>query len=241
MKTKMNVEIRLEEPADYRRTENMTREAFWNHYSPGCIEHYLLHIMRDCPAFVPELDFVAVHDGEIVGNAVCLQSVIRCDAGQDRDHAGRDDAELNHTDLGDAGRDLSVLSLGPISVLPACQGRGIGGQLLERSKQAALELGFRAILLYGDPAYYARHGFIAAELLGIRGADDMYAAAHQVCELYSGALAGVKGRHINNDIYEVDEAAVAVFDKNFPAKEKTSGTASQQRLAELLTMCRPAF
>lgn len=219
MNPKMKVQIRLEEPADYRQTENMTREAFWNHYSPGCNEHYLLHIMRDCPAFVPELDFVAVHDGKIVGNVVCLQSVIR----------------------DDLGREHNVLSLGPISVLPQYQGKGIGGQLLERTKKAALELGFRAILLYGDPAYYARHGFIVAEQFEIRSADDMYAAAHQVCELYAKALAGVKGRHLNNDIYEVDEAAAADFDKSFPEKQKVSGTPSQQRFAELLAMCKSAF
>ena len=66
----MNIIIRPEQPTDYRETEHITREAFWNHHAPGCDEHYLLHIMRDNPAFVPELDFVAVCDGKIVGNAV---------------------------------------------------------------------------------------------------------------------------------------------------------------------------
>ncbi|MBS3977105.1 MAG: hypothetical protein KGZ75_10340 [Syntrophomonadaceae bacterium] len=51
--------MRLEEPADYRKVEELTREAFWNHHLPGCDEHYLLHIMRDCGAFIRELDFVA--------------------------------------------------------------------------------------------------------------------------------------------------------------------------------------
>ena len=50
--------IRLEQPEDYRETEELVREAFWNIYHPGCSEHYLLHVMRDDPAFVRELDFV---------------------------------------------------------------------------------------------------------------------------------------------------------------------------------------
>ena len=56
MKTKMN--IRLEQPADYRKVENLTRKAFWNVYAPGCVEHYVLNLYRHNPDFIPELDFV---------------------------------------------------------------------------------------------------------------------------------------------------------------------------------------
>ncbi len=59
----MTIKLRTEQPADYAETEHVTREAFWNHYSPGCNEHYLLHIMRGSPSFIPELDVVAVHGG----------------------------------------------------------------------------------------------------------------------------------------------------------------------------------
>lgn len=45
----MDIQIRLEQPADYSEAEQVTREAFWNHYSPGCTEHYLLHVMRNSP------------------------------------------------------------------------------------------------------------------------------------------------------------------------------------------------
>lgn len=65
----MNIELRTEQVSDYKETEFVTREAFWNHYSPGCNEHYLLHIMRDSPNFVKELDFVALCDGKIVGQS----------------------------------------------------------------------------------------------------------------------------------------------------------------------------
>lgn len=214
----MEIKLRTEQPADYRETENVTREAFWNHFSPGCNEHYLLHVMRDNPAFVPELDLVAEYDGRIVGNVVCMKGVIQ----------------------GDDGVKYEVLSLGPISVLPEYQRKGIGGRLIGRTRELAREMGFRAVLLCGDPDYYLYQGFVPAELLGIRTADDMYAMALHVCELYEGALSGVRGRYVEDSAYEVDEAAAEVFDREFPAKEKVRGTASQARFDEIVVVRRPA-
>ena len=99
----MEIELRRERPEDYSETEQVVREAFWNHFGPGCDEHYLLHIMRGCPAFLPQLDIVAVHEGRIVGVSVCVRAVIK----------------------GDDGTDREVLTLGPIAVLPEYQGRGV--------------------------------------------------------------------------------------------------------------------
>lgn len=214
----MEIKLRTEQPADYRETENVTREAFWNHFSPGCNEHYLLHVMRDSRAFVPELDLVAEHDGRIVGNVVCMKAAIH----------------------GDDGVKYEVLSLGPISVLPEYQRKGIGGRLIGRTRELAREMGFRAVLLCGDPDYYLYQGFVPAELLGIRTADDMYAMALHVCELYEGALSGVRGRYVEDSVYEVDETAAEVFDRDFPAKEKVRGTASQARFDEIVVVRRPA-
>ncbi len=216
--TNMNITLRLEQPSDYSETEYVTREAFWNHYSPGCYEHYLLHIMRDCPSFVPELDIVAECDGKIVGNAVCLKAVIKADN----------------------SNDYEVLSLGPISVLPEYQRKGIGGKLIEQTKDTARKMGFRAILLCGDPDYYLRQGFIPAETLGIRTADNMYMTALHVCELYDNALADAKGRYFEDTIYEIDETAATAFDKNFPHKELVTGTPMQRRFEELSAMIRKA-
>ena len=95
----MDIQIRLEQPADYSETEQVIREAFWNHYSPGCTEHYLLHVMRNSPNFVPELDFVAVANKKIIGSVVFMKSFI----------------------LGDDGKRYDVLTLGPIAVLPVFQ------------------------------------------------------------------------------------------------------------------------
>ena len=44
--------IRLEEKKDHRAVENLVRESFWNVYKPGCSEHYVMHVLRDDPAFI---------------------------------------------------------------------------------------------------------------------------------------------------------------------------------------------
>ena len=76
------ITIRLETKDDYRNVENLTREAFWNVYRPGCMEYYVLHCYRDDPAFVPELDFVMELDGELIGQVIYVRSEIDCDDGR---------------------------------------------------------------------------------------------------------------------------------------------------------------
>ena len=67
---KNNYRIRLEEKKDYRAVEELIRESFWNVYRPGCSEHYVIHVLRDDPAFIKELDFVMEQDGRIIGQWV---------------------------------------------------------------------------------------------------------------------------------------------------------------------------
>ena len=60
----MTIALRTEQSSDHAETEHVTREALWNYFVPGCNEHYLLHIMRVSPSFIPELDAVDVrHQG----------------------------------------------------------------------------------------------------------------------------------------------------------------------------------
>ncbi|ADY55244.1 GCN5-related N-acetyltransferase [Syntrophobotulus glycolicus DSM 8271] len=211
------IKLRLEQPADYRKVEELTREAFWNHYVPGCNEHYLLHIMRDCGAFIRELDTVAEIDGEIVGNIVYTKGKI----------------------LGDDGISREVLSFGPVSVLPALKAAGIGSALIEYTLARAKESGHGAVLIYGDPAYYQRFGFISAETFGIGTADNMYAQPLQALELREGTLRGCKGRFFEDAVYDIDEEAAAEFDKTFPDKELQDDLPSQERFRCLLGLRRP--
>ena len=72
--------IRLEEKKDYKAVENLVRESFWNVYKPGCAEHYVIHVLRDDPAFVPELDFVMEQNGRLIGQNMFMKTVIDADS-----------------------------------------------------------------------------------------------------------------------------------------------------------------
>lgn len=61
--TLSDIEIRPTRPDEFRKTEELVREAFWNVYRPGCTEHFVLHCLRKDPAFVPDLDLVLTLDG----------------------------------------------------------------------------------------------------------------------------------------------------------------------------------
>ena len=65
-----NIVIRNEKKEDWETVEKITRQAFYNLYVPGCVEHYLVHIMREHEDFIPELDFVLELDGQVIGNII---------------------------------------------------------------------------------------------------------------------------------------------------------------------------
>ena len=209
--------IRLEEPKDYDAVEFLTREAFWNVHTPGCDEHYLAHVLRSSSAFLPELDFVAEFGGEIIGNIIYTRAVIQEDDGIDR----------------------FVFCFGPLSVLPEWQKKGVGSSLVGHSLYVAAKSWYDAVLIYGDPAYYRRFGFAAAERYDIATPDGYYADPLQALELVPGSLNGVHGRFFEDAAFDVDKAKAEAFDKRFPQKEKRSGLASQLLFQQHLAMKKP--
>ena len=64
------MKIRLEEEKDYFMNENLTREAFWNVYRPGCYEHYILHKIRTDKCYVKELSYVMEENNRLIGSIV---------------------------------------------------------------------------------------------------------------------------------------------------------------------------
>lgn len=196
-----DITIRLEKKEDYRAVENLVREAFWNVYRPGCSEHYVIHVLRDDPAFVKELDLVMELRGELIGQNMFMRTVIDADD----------------------GRQIPILTMGPIGITPECKRKGYGKKLLDASLQKAAELGFGAVLFEGNIDFYGKSGFDYAEKFGIRyhdlpeGAD----ASFFLCkELIPGYLNGITGVYQTPQGYYVEDADVEAFDKDFPAKEK---------------------
>ena len=193
--------IRLEEKKDYRTVEELVRESFWNVYRPGCSEHYVIHVLRDDPAFVPQLDFVMEKDGRIIGQNMFMRTVIESDD----------------------GGTVPVLTMGPIGITPDLKRKGYGKQLLDYCLEKAAEMGFGAVLFEGNIGFYSHCGFDYARKFGIRyhdlpeDADDSFFLCK---ELIQGYLKGVRGVYQTPQGYYVDDADVEEFDRSFSPKEK---------------------
>jgi predicted N-acetyltransferase YhbS len=194
----MNLTIRLEEEKDYQQVEYETREAFWDVYRPGCVEHWIVHQIRKAPAFVRDLSYVACVDGSIVGNIMYSRAKV----------------------VDDEKQEFEVLCMGPLSVLTAAQRKGIGSLLMNHSMQKARELGFKAIVIFGNPQYYGRFGFINAEEYGIQTPSGENFEAFMVLELFAGALMGITGKFYEDKVFEVQDEEFEAFEKEFPYKEK---------------------
>ena len=196
-----NIIIRRETPADYAAVEYLTREAFWNVYRPGCTEHYVVHVLRRDPDFVPELDLVMERDGALIGHVLYMRSKIVTDGGQE----------------------VPMMTFGPISIRPDLQRQGLGKQLLDFSMERAGELGAGALCIEGNIDFYGKSGFVVAGTRGIRyhGEPEQEMVPYVLLkELRPGFLDGVTGVYHTPRGYYVDEAAAEEFDRNFPSKEK---------------------
>lgn len=190
--------IRPETPADHRAVEEMTREAFWNQYVPGCQEHYLVHCLRAHPDFVPGLDLVAELEGEIVGNVMYVKCRL--------------------TD--ETGREKEILTFGPLTVRPGYQRRGIGKALLERSFGLAREMGYDTIVIFGNPGNYVGRGFRSCKKLGVSVPGGKFPCAMLVKELAEGALTGHSWVYRESPAYGADPGGFGAFEATFPAREK---------------------
>ena len=190
--------IRNERETDYKIVEDITRKAFYNVYVPGCMEHYLVHIMRGHEDFIPELDFVIEVDGQIVGNIMYTKSKL--------------------TDEG--GTEKEIVTFGPVSILPKYQRKGYGKMLIEHSLKRAAELGYEAVVIMGSPANYVGSGFQCCRKYNVCVEKGKYPAAMLVKELKSGALDGRLWFYSDSPVMNVDEREAQAFDDGLEKMEK---------------------
>lgn len=196
-----NIVIRNEKKEDYKKAENLIREAFWNVYRPGCSEHYVLHCYRSNPAFVSELDFVMELNDELIGQIIYVRSEIDCDD----------------------GKKLPIMTFGPIGIAPKYKRQGYGKRLLDYSMEKAKETGVGALAITGNILFYGKSGFVPAKTKGVRYADDPDADYLLIKELIPGFFDGISGTYKDPDGYfvcEKDPEAFERFEASFPKKEK---------------------
>ncbi len=199
--------IRLEQPSDYREVENLTRDAFWNVYRPGCTEHFVLNQYRSNPDFIPELDLVMEEDGMIIGHVMFSR------------------AEL----VLDDGKRLPSWTFGPISIHPDYKRKGYGLKLMNCALEKARELGIGFLCMEGNINFYRLAGFDLASQHGIH----YHAEPHDAEVPYFLAQELIPGWLENNGVIEatycppkgyfVADARpeeFAAYEATFPVKEK---------------------
>lgn len=208
-----NFLIRLESESERFDVELLTRESFWNVYRPGCLEHYVLHCLRDDPDFIPELNFVMELDGRLIGQCMCMRAHLTARNGES----------------------IPIMTLGPIGIHPYFKRKGFGKALLDHTLSKAAGMGFGAVCFEGNIEFYGKSGFDYASNFGIsyHGLPEGEDASFFLCkELIDGYLDSQKSRlPIDPDFrfwaeyetpqgYFVDESKAEEFDSQFPVKEK---------------------
>ena len=129
--------VRRETAGDVDAIRDVHRTAFGG---AGAVEATLVDALRADPGWLPHLSLVAERDGDLVGHVVATRAWIA---------------------------EVPALGLGPIGVLPAEQGAGVGSALVYALVGAAQARDETVVGLLGEPGYYARFGFVAASDLAV--------------------------------------------------------------------------
>ncbi|MDO5449726.1 MAG: N-acetyltransferase [Akkermansia sp.] len=193
--------IRTERDDEYRQVEELVRESFWDVYRPGAWEHYVLHVLRSHPDYVPELALVAEEDGALIGQVAFMRTTLAADD----------------------GRRIPIMTMGPLCIAPAYKRRGYGQRLLEEAMRRAATIGCGALCFEGNIDFYGKSGFSFASTFGLRyqglpeGADSSFFLCK---ELISGYLRGITGEYATPAAYLVAEADAEAYDRLFPPKQK---------------------
>ena len=200
----MTLTIRRETSADYELVEKITYEAFKNDTLSDGDEALLAHKLRNCECFVPELDFVAVADGVLVGNIMYSKAKI----------VGQNDEEFG------------ILTFGPLSVIPEMQKKGIGKALVEHSLKVAKDMGFSAVVIFGHPEYYPKLGFEKCAKYKITttyGKPDEGESPDylMIFVLDKSAVERINGKVVIDDVYlSLDKVESEAFNKKFQEESR---------------------
>lgn len=156
--------IRRETPEDIESIRRVNEKAFGQDN-----ESRLVDKLRNRGFLI--ISLIAVHDGEIVGHIAFSLVEVK-------------------TERASCG----AIALAPMAVIPACQRRGIGSQLVRAGLEECRRSGCEAVFLVGHPEYYPRFGFVPARHKGFDCEFEAPDDAWMVFELKKGALAGKRGK-----------------------------------------------
>ncbi len=193
------ITIRVEEEKDRRRCEELARDAFWDLYIPGAVEHALVHQMRGHHDMIADLSLVIEVDGQVEGAIYYTKSSI----------------------LQADGTRIDAATFGPVFINPSLHRQGLGRILITSSLEKAIELGIKRVLILGFPYHYRPYGFIGAKKYGISMSDGNFYTGLQALELEEGALKDCVGVAEFSSVYdEFNTEEAELFDVTFPARQK---------------------
>lgn len=169
------LEIRVEQSEDAHGISVVNERAFGR-----AAEARLVECIRKSKAWLPALSLVAVLDEQIVAHVLCSRMKIES-----------------------SGGDFECLALGPVSVIPEYQNKGIGTELIITGIECARAIGWKAVIALGHPDYYSRFGFRPASEFGISPTfPKVQPGAFMALELVEGALANCSaGKAIYADCF----------------------------------------
>ncbi|MDY5318579.1 MAG: N-acetyltransferase, partial [Candidatus Egerieousia sp.] len=200
--------IRNERQEEYRQVENLVRESFWNIYTPGCTEHYVLHCYRDNPDFIPQLDFVMEKEGKLIGQVIFSK------------------AELILQD----GTSLPSWTFGPICIHPDYKRKGYGLRLLNYALEKAREMGLGFLCMEGNIDFYKLAGFQLASNYGIHyhdmppGEDAPFFLAQELIPDW------LSSHNVSNAIYSPPKGYFVAFENPEAFEEYERGFAPKEKL-----------
>lgn len=190
----MSITVENERPEEYRTVEELIRAAFLNVNVLGCVEHYTAHVLRSHEDFIPELDFVLKLDEKLIASVMYTKSKL----------------------IDENGGEKTILTFGPFAVLPGYQRQGFGKNLLEYSLEKAKNLGYEAVVIFGNPENYIARGFKNCKRYNVASEEGVYPVPLLVKELKEGALSEKKWTFKESGAYAFDEKAFEEFDQSFP-------------------------
>lgn len=142
-----SIDIRPECEEDINAIASITEEAFKSHPHSQHTEQFVISALRRSGAL--SISLVAEVDGQVVG------------------HIAFSPVQISDGSTG-------WYALGPVSVYPSFQNRGIGGALIEAGLQKLQRLGARGCVLVGEPGFYGRFGFHSNPSCTMEGVPQQY-------------------------------------------------------------------
>lgn len=194
----MNITVRQEEERDYRRVEEVAREAFYNLYFPGAHEHYVVHKIRSHADYIKDISFVVEVDGKVEGAIFYTKSSI----------------------VQKDGVHYDTISFGPVFISPNFHRKGLARKMINHSIVVAKEKGYKVITTLGYPYHYQTYGFVGGRKYQISMEDGSFLKGLLVLPLEKNALNNVSGYASFSEVLDVNEEEVEEFDKMFPKKVK---------------------